>query len=31
MLPLWGWHSVFYPGGLLPLAVAVILVKAPLP
>jgi AAHS family 4-hydroxybenzoate transporter-like MFS transporter len=28
MIPLWGWRSVFYLGGLLPLAIALILVKA---
>jgi MFS transporter, AAHS family, 4-hydroxybenzoate transporter len=28
MIPLWGWRSVFYLGGLLPLAIAPILVKA---
>jgi AAHS family 4-hydroxybenzoate transporter-like MFS transporter len=28
MIPLWGWRSVFYLGGILPLVVAVLLVKA---
>lgn len=28
MLPMWGWRSVFYLGGFLPLAIAVILIKA---
>jgi AAHS family 4-hydroxybenzoate transporter-like MFS transporter len=28
MIPLWGWRSVFYLGGILPLAVALLLVKA---
>jgi AAHS family 4-hydroxybenzoate transporter-like MFS transporter len=28
MIPLWGWRSVFYLGGILPLAIAIILVKA---
>ena len=28
MIPLWGWRSVFYLGGILPLAIALILVKA---
>jgi AAHS family 4-hydroxybenzoate transporter-like MFS transporter len=28
MIPLWGWRSVFYLGGLLPLAIAIILIKA---
>ena len=28
MIPLWGWRSVFYLGGLLPLLIALILVKA---
>jgi AAHS family 4-hydroxybenzoate transporter-like MFS transporter len=28
MIPLWGWRSVFYLGGILPLVVAVMLVKA---
>ena len=28
MIPWWGWRSVFYLGGILPLAVAVLLVKA---
>lgn len=28
MIPLWGWRSVFYLGGLLPLAIALLLVKA---
>jgi MFS transporter, AAHS family, 4-hydroxybenzoate transporter len=28
MIPLWGWRSVFYLGGILPLAVAVLLVTA---
>lgn len=28
MIPLWGWRSVFYLGGLLPLAIAIILTKA---
>ena len=28
MIPLWGWRSVFYLGGLLPLAMAIILIKA---
>jgi AAHS family 4-hydroxybenzoate transporter-like MFS transporter len=28
MIPLWGWRSVFYLGGILPLAVAAVLVKA---
>ncbi len=27
MLPLWGWRSVFYLGGLLPLVIAVALIK----
>src|SRR6202043_703278 len=27
MLPRWGWQSVFYAGGVLPLAVAVALIK----
>ena len=28
MIPLWGWRSVFYLGGILPLAIAIILIKA---
>ncbi len=28
MLPLWGWRSVFYAGGIVPLAVALFLIKA---
>jgi AAHS family 4-hydroxybenzoate transporter-like MFS transporter len=28
MIPLWGWRSVFYLGGILPLVVALILIKA---
>jgi len=28
MIPLWGWRSVFYLGGTLPLAIAIILIKA---
>jgi AAHS family 4-hydroxybenzoate transporter-like MFS transporter len=28
MIPLWGWRSVFYVGGILPLTIAIILVKA---
>jgi AAHS family 4-hydroxybenzoate transporter-like MFS transporter len=28
MIPLWGWRSVFYLGGILPLVVALMLVKA---
>jgi len=28
MLPLWGWQSVFYAGGIVPLAVALSLIKA---
>ena len=28
MIPLWGWRSVFYLGGLLPLAIAIVLIKA---
>lgn len=28
MLPVWGWRSVFYVGGFLPLGIAVILIKA---
>src|SRR5579872_2750754 len=28
MIPLWGWRSVFYLGGILPLAIALILIKA---
>ncbi|HZP32314.1 MAG TPA: MFS transporter [Candidatus Acidoferrales bacterium] len=28
MIPLWGWRSVFYLGGVAPLAIAVILIKA---
>src|SRR4051794_21933997 len=27
MLPLWGWRSVFYVGGLLPLVIALLLIK----
>src|ERR1019366_1119177 len=27
MLPRWGWQSVFYAGGMLPLAVALVLIK----
>jgi len=28
MIPLWGWRSVFYLGGILPLAIALILIQA---
>jgi MFS transporter, AAHS family, 4-hydroxybenzoate transporter len=28
MIPHWGWRSVFYLGGLLPLAISIILIKA---
>ena len=28
MIPLWGWRSVFYLGGFLPLAIAILLIKA---
>jgi AAHS family 4-hydroxybenzoate transporter-like MFS transporter len=28
MIPLWGWRSVFYLGGVVPLAIAVILIQA---
>jgi MFS transporter, AAHS family, 4-hydroxybenzoate transporter len=28
MIPLWGWRSVFYLGGILPLVIAIILIKA---
>jgi len=28
MIPLWGWRSVFYLGGILPLLIALILIKA---
>ncbi len=28
MIPLWGWRSVFYLGGILPLGIAIVLVKA---
>ncbi len=27
MLPIWGWRSVFYAGGILPLVVALVLIK----
>lgn len=28
MIPVWGWRSVFYLGGILPLAIAIVLIKA---
>ena len=28
MIPLWGWRSVFYVGGALPIALAIVLIKA---
>jgi AAHS family 4-hydroxybenzoate transporter-like MFS transporter len=28
MIPIWGWRSVFYVGGALPIALALVLIKA---